>query len=299
MFYHIDDIFLQLQLNKSQFSVRWCLQIKKTYNFPPYKMIWRRKLLTPATFLIIVMKVFTGQTLTCHPAEYQIGNECCPMCPAGSRVKTHCTEFRSTSCLPCLDGTFVDKPTGRTECFDCTNCDAGLGLKVKTSCTTTSDTVCEPLDGFYCIDPIGNNCVAAQKHRICHPGQYINQAGTTSTDTVCSDCSAGTFSDGTFTSCQPHTQCESVNLQLIKAGTASTDAECGEKSSNVTVAVIIICVLLLVFLLISAGLVYFFRKKKMCLRSEKNTNPVILCQPSLENGTGSPEEAIPMRISSD
>ncbi|XP_051805594.1 tumor necrosis factor receptor superfamily member 14-like isoform X6 [Acanthochromis polyacanthus] len=246
-------------------------------------MIWRRKLLTPAMFLIIVMKVFTGHTLICHPAEYQIGNECCPMCPAGSRVKTDCTEFRSTSCLSCLDGTYVDKPTGRKNCFDCTNCDKGLGLKVKTSCTTTSDAVCERLEGFYCTDQIGNNCVEAQKHRICQPGQYINQKGTAFTDTVCSDCSAGTFSNGTFTSCQSHTQCES-NLELIKPGTASTDAECGEKRSNVAVPVTIPCVLL--FLLISAGLIYwfYFRKKKMSFREEKNTSSAILCQPSLENG---------------
>uniref|UniRef100_A0A3Q1F588 TNFR-Cys domain-containing protein n=1 Tax=Acanthochromis polyacanthus TaxID=80966 RepID=A0A3Q1F588_9TELE len=97
------------------------------------------------------------------------------MAKTRSRVKTDCTEYRSTSCLSCLDGTFVDKPTGLKKCFDCTNCDEGLGLKVKTSCTTTSNTVCEPLEGFYCTDRIGNNCVAAQKHRICHPGQYINQ----------------------------------------------------------------------------------------------------------------------------
>uniref|UniRef100_A0A3Q1GJS9 Tumor necrosis factor receptor superfamily member 5-like n=1 Tax=Acanthochromis polyacanthus TaxID=80966 RepID=A0A3Q1GJS9_9TELE len=210
------------------------------------------------------MKVFTGHTLTCHPAEYLIGNECCPMCPAGSRVKTDCTEFKSTSCLPCLEGTFVDKPTGRKNCFDCTNCDEGLGLKVKTSCTTTSDAVCEPLEGFYCTDQIGNNCVAAQKHTICQSGQYINQAAFT--DTVCSDCSAGTFSDGTSTSCQSHTQCES-NLQVIKPGTTSTDAECGEKRSNVAAIVAIVCVLFI--LLIIAAVVYWFcfRKKKMCFRS--------------------------------
>ncbi|KAG7236725.1 hypothetical protein INR49_000470 [Caranx melampygus] len=29
------------------------------------------------------------------------------MCAAGSRVEADCTEFRSTSCLPCIDGTFV------------------------------------------------------------------------------------------------------------------------------------------------------------------------------------------------
>uniref|UniRef100_A0A4W6EXK0 Tumor necrosis factor receptor superfamily member 5 n=1 Tax=Lates calcarifer TaxID=8187 RepID=A0A4W6EXK0_LATCA len=119
------------------------------------------------------MKVFSGNSLTCHPAEYQTGNECCPMCPPGSCVKTNCTEFRSTSCLPCLEGTYMNQPTERTQCFPCTNCDAGSGLKIKTSCTSTSDTVCEPLEGFYCMDVKDKCCMAAQRHKHCEPGQYI------------------------------------------------------------------------------------------------------------------------------
>ncbi|XP_044068365.1 uncharacterized protein LOC122883565 isoform X3 [Siniperca chuatsi] len=182
---------------------------------------------------ILVMSVFRGQTLTCQGAEYLIGNKCCPMCPAGSRVKTDCTEFRSTSCLPCVERTFMNQPTGLKQCFPCTNCDAGSGLKTKTSCTTTSDAVCEPLEGFYCVDSAEDGCAAAQKHTSCRPGQYIRQKGTALRDTECSDCSGGTFSDGTFTSCRPHTQCGSINLQL-RAGTASADAECGEQSSNTT-----------------------------------------------------------------
>ncbi len=163
---------------------------------------------------ILVMKIFRGHSLTCHRAEYQIGNECCPMCPAGkiqlnvklllvsviqpgannayqnqpvesvclpllvlfiitsdmkgfiptindtslcsqhtlysqdyvfsfnrniildeiksfllcstgSRVKTDCTEFRSTSCLPCIESTFMNQPTGLKQCFPCTSCVAG------------------------------------------------------------------------------------------------------------------------------------------------------------------------------
>lgn len=53
----------------------------------------------------------------------------------------------------------------------------GSGLKVKTSCTTTSDTVCEPLEGFYCMDFAEEGCVAAQKHTSCQPGQYVSQEG--------------------------------------------------------------------------------------------------------------------------
>ncbi|KAK2814442.1 hypothetical protein Q5P01_000448 [Channa striata] len=59
-------------------------------------------------------------------------------------------------------------------------------------------------------------------------------SGTASSDTLCSRCPDGTFSDGTLTLCRPHTQCESQNLQLIKAGNAAADAECGEKSLNET-----------------------------------------------------------------
>uniref|UniRef100_A0A3Q1JIF9 TNFR-Cys domain-containing protein n=1 Tax=Anabas testudineus TaxID=64144 RepID=A0A3Q1JIF9_ANATE len=89
----------------------------------------------------------------------------------------------------------------------------GSGLKMKSPCTITSDTVCEPLEGFYCVDPSDNVCGAAQKQRSCEPGQCICQKGwfsyntrTASTDSVCSDCSDGSFSDGTFPSCRPHTQ---------------------------------------------------------------------------------------------
>ncbi|XP_029012367.1 tumor necrosis factor receptor superfamily member 14-like [Betta splendens] len=186
---------------------------------------------TFAALLMFVMNVCRGHALTCHQAEYLIGNECCPMCLPGNRVRTDCTEFRSTSCLPCLDGTYMDHPTGLKQCFLCTICHQGSGLRTMWSCTSTSDAVCEPLDGFYCVEPASHGCYKAQKHTSCEPGQYISRNGTVSSDTECSDCSNGTFSDGSFTSCQPHTQCDSENLQLVKAGTASSDAECEEQTN--------------------------------------------------------------------
>ncbi|XP_062282548.1 tumor necrosis factor receptor superfamily member 5-like [Scomber scombrus] len=190
----------------------------------------------------------------------------------GGRVKTDCTKFRSTSCLSCIDGSFMDEPTARRQCFLCTNCDSGSGLRIKTSCTTLSNTVCEPLDGFYCTDSDKDNkhnCIAAQEHTSCEPGQYIRHKGTAFTDTECTDCSSDTFSDGTSTSCQSHTKCESLNLQLIKAGTASTDAECGEHSSNT--AVIVGAVIVFVVLLITGAslLVFFYLRKKSSQNSGK------------------------------
>ncbi|XP_050924405.1 tumor necrosis factor receptor superfamily member 14 isoform X4 [Lates calcarifer] len=238
----------------------------------PFKMSSRGKPLTAASLLILLMKVFSGNSLTCHPAEYQTGNECCHKCPPGSRVKTDCTEFRSTTCLPCLEGTYMNQPTGLKNCFPCTNCNTGSGLKIKTSCTSTSDTVCEPLEGFYCMDVKDKGHGAAQRHKHCEPGQYISKKGTASTDTECSDCTDGTFSNGTFTSCQPHTQCESVNLQMIRPGTATTDVECGHSSKIPAIVIVVIVVSLL---LIADVVVFILIKKRKCLTglfSKKSEN---------------------------
>ncbi|KAJ3585818.1 hypothetical protein NHX12_012227, partial [Muraenolepis orangiensis] len=86
----------------------------------------------------------------------------------------------------------------------------------------------EPLDGHFCVDANGGECLAAQNHRVCSPGQHISQRGTTDKDTECLHCTNGTFSDGTSTSCQTHTKCDSVGLELIKPGSDSTDSECGK-----------------------------------------------------------------------
>ncbi|KAM9350927.1 tumor necrosis factor receptor superfamily member 14-like [Symphorus nematophorus] len=220
------------------------------------KMMLGRK---AVTMLILVMNILRGHMQTCHDSEYWTGRKCCPMCPPGCLIKTHCTAFQSTSCLPCSDGTYMNTPTGLRLCFSCTHCAEGSGLKLTKSCTTKSDAICEAMEGFFCIDATEDGCAAAQKHKRCQPGQYISQRGTSSRDTECSDCRDGTFSNGTLSSCQPHTQCESLNLQLIKAGTVSADAECGEQSLNT--GILIGIVLTVLFLLIGAAILLIWKNK--------------------------------------
>lgn len=53
----------------------------------------------------------------------------------------------------------------------------GHGLRVKTACTQTSDSVCEPLEGFYCSDGYRGSCRYAEEHKKCSPGEYIKQKG--------------------------------------------------------------------------------------------------------------------------
>ncbi|XP_060913997.1 tumor necrosis factor receptor superfamily member 14-like [Labrus mixtus] len=233
-------------------------------------MKFRRNPRFTTSLLIFMMNIFVSRTFTCRRAEYVFGDECCPMCPIGTRVKTDCEEDKSTSCQPCREGTFMNKMNGFKLCFPCRECGAGSALKMKTSCTIRSDTVCEPLEGFYCSEFTGYDCFEAKKHRRCEPGEYISQRGTSSTDTVCSTCSDGTFSDGTFTSCQNHKQCESENRELLRAGTKTEDAQCGDIPSDRTgliVGVVVVVHLALVLVLTA----WCYRKKiKSCLNRSKN-----------------------------
>uniref|UniRef100_A0AAY5L8J6 TNFR-Cys domain-containing protein n=1 Tax=Esox lucius TaxID=8010 RepID=A0AAY5L8J6_ESOLU len=181
--------------------------------------------------LVILKLLYIKSSSACGPAEYRIDDECCPMCSPGQRVYKHCTEYTSTSCVPCIGPTYLDEPNGLPVCKPCTHCDPGFGLMVKHPCRPSSDTVCEPLEGFYCTEPTKDGCKAAQRHSRCEPGQYIRQKGSPSTDTVCTNCTGDTYSDGSFTSCQPHTQCDTLKRLQIKPGTHWSDSECGPQTS--------------------------------------------------------------------
>ncbi|MCJ8734793.1 hypothetical protein PDJAM_G00239400 [Pangasius djambal] len=172
-----------------------------------------------ATFLLNIELCFCA----CARAEYEINGECCPMCAPGSRVYRHCTEFVSTTCVPCVDSTFTSEPNGLLNCRSCAVCDPGQGLRVKTACARTSDTVCEPLEGFYCTNDDQGSCTQAVEHTKCSPGQYIKQKGTAHKDAECAGCKNGTYSDGSLEICKQHTQCEDLGLTEIKPGTTMSD----------------------------------------------------------------------------
>uniref|UniRef100_A0A3Q3EYA4 TNFR-Cys domain-containing protein n=1 Tax=Labrus bergylta TaxID=56723 RepID=A0A3Q3EYA4_9LABR len=216
-----------------------------------------------AVFLILLMNVSTGQTQSCGRYQYETHDRCCPMCQPGGWIYADCTDSESTFCKHCPEGTFMNHPTSRRQCYDCKSCDEGSGLKMKTSCTIVSDTVCEPLEGFYCSDSRKDDCVEAKKHRRCEPGEYIREHGTSSTDTVCSTCSDGTFSDGTFPSCQKHKQCESEGRELLRAGTETEDAQCGDIPSDWTglIVCVVVVVVVVLFLVSGLGMCYFKWRK--------------------------------------
>ncbi|KAK9970120.1 hypothetical protein ABG768_026087 [Culter alburnus] len=212
-------------------------------------------------FTVIVPLHYDFCWCRCADAEYEMDGQCCPMCAAGNHVYRHCTDDTSTTCAPCLKFSFIDEPSGLTKCFDCTVCDANRGIRVKKACTRISDTVCEPLDQFYCTERIKDSCRNAAKHSECSPGQYIKQAGTPSTDTVCADCEADTYSNGSFSSCLPHTQCEALGLTETSPGTRSSDRECGN-TTTASIALSVTVTLIIIITVISVFTIVHIRKKK-------------------------------------
>ncbi|XP_056455786.1 tumor necrosis factor receptor superfamily member 14-like [Gadus chalcogrammus] len=193
--------------------------------------------------------------------EYLAGTECCPECPPGWYLVKDCTHGIITKCSTCPNGTFQAGHTKERQCSACKKCDAGLGRKVKKSCTSKSDAECEVLDGFFCSDSNGGGCRTAQRHRLsCSPGQYIGQRGTADKDTECLHCTDGTFSDGTVSSCQPHTTCDSVGGVQIQPGTNSTDSTCIHYDAMVLIPLGCISLVLISQIVLTA-LVYRRRKK--------------------------------------
>ncbi|KAL2103274.1 hypothetical protein ACEWY4_000142 [Coilia grayii] len=212
--------------------------------------------------VLILLLTVSGVSHACGRAEYLIGQECCPMCGPGYYVRRHCTEYISTTCVPCLPNSFTEAPNGLEACRLCKVCDSSAGLRVRRACTPSSDTLCEPLEGHYCTDPIQDGCGGAVEHTQCKPGQYIKQPGTASTDAVCEDCEGDTYSDGSFLSCRPHTRCELMGLEVLKAGSSSHDTECGTRGIS---AGVIVGVIVLTIVAVGAGGIggfLFYRKKK-------------------------------------
>ncbi|KAM4563802.1 tumor necrosis factor receptor superfamily member 14-like isoform 2-T2 [Odontesthes bonariensis] len=150
------------------------------------------------TLLVFVGTVglFLTPGSCCRPKEYTSGDgQCCPTCHEGTFVSRDCTVQSGTKCSSCETGTFMNKPNGLRKCFTCTSCASDQGLFARQECTTTSDTVCDVLSGYFC-QTLGDNagCSWAEKHSGCAAGQRIKEPGSSRNDTVCEDCQPGHFS---------------------------------------------------------------------------------------------------------
>ncbi|XP_058857843.1 tumor necrosis factor receptor superfamily member 14-like [Acipenser ruthenus] len=231
----------------------------------------------------ILLLVFVPKISACEDAEYNMNGQCCPMCQAGMRVDRHCTADSSTSCIPCRDSTYTEKPNSLDRCRDCRLCDSEMGLTVVRDCTVFSDTICTCIDGFHCLDSSSSGCKTCQKHRSCSPGQYIKKKGSSIADTECEDCPDKTYSDGSLETCAPHTDCQSEGL--AKPGTRASDTEC--KQPSAFTAVIAGTVVGVIALIGVIALVYKHMNKNKGDNMETEKGKRTYTPVSMTNGTDS------------
>ncbi|KAL6459126.1 hypothetical protein MHYP_G00325980 [Metynnis hypsauchen] len=73
-----------------------------------------------------------------------------------------------------------------------------------------------------------SNAESTGQRPLCRYTQRNSEhcAGTPSKDTESDECENGTYSDGSFQTCKPHSKCEDDGCTEIKKGTPSSDTEC-------------------------------------------------------------------------
>ncbi|XP_069039878.1 tumor necrosis factor receptor superfamily member 14-like isoform X2 [Lepisosteus oculatus] len=220
------------------------------------------KILSPSV-VIFLLALFHGFAVgkQCGPAEYKVNGECCPMCPAGSRVLHHCTEFKSTTCIPCVGSTYIDQSNRLSTCLQCKVCDPGLGLQNLSDCTSTRNRLCRVLIHYYCTDKADGDCRAARPHTVCKPGQRIKKQGTETSDTECEDCPEETYSPHGI-ECTRWTDCAVLGKVKMKDGSSTDDVSCQKKSPRPHIGTVV------VFALWICAVVYLFTRARLCC-SEK------------------------------
>ncbi|KAM8927652.1 tumor necrosis factor receptor superfamily member 14 [Pelodytes ibericus] len=188
-----------------------------------------RKMEHQVSTYLLQMFFFIKEVSMCIPGEYLHENECCPKCPPGSIVKIHCTNGKSTVCIPCEQNTYMDHPNGLTRCLRCKTCDSGAGLVTKKACTYTSNAECVCEEGSFCHTEKSEECDLCQRHTECSAGEMVKQAGTSRTDNICEKCPEGTFSNDSMSTCRPWTKCAKEE-HMEKMGTNTSDALCKENN---------------------------------------------------------------------
>ncbi|XP_028850170.1 tumor necrosis factor receptor superfamily member 14-like isoform X3 [Denticeps clupeoides] len=185
-----------------------------------------------ACLYITVSCVLSSLGQRCGPLEYLHKTEgCCPMCDPGLVVSKDCTEYSSTSCIPCITGqTYMNEPNGLSSCFRCKSCDSGQGLLIKDKCTITRNTVCDLHPGYYCVSYSGEGeCNFGEKHQKCGPGQRVKTPGTKSADTVCEECPDGFYSTAGI-NCTKWTDCAITGEEENEKGNSTKDVTCWRRS---------------------------------------------------------------------
>ncbi|XP_073446363.1 tumor necrosis factor receptor superfamily member 11B isoform X2 [Dendrobates tinctorius] len=121
----------------------------------------------------------------------------CDQCPPGTCVRHDCTAAKRTECAPCPSKYFTNEWNSFKDCQYCS-------------------TICKELQ------------IATQE---C--SSTSNRIWTPDSDTICSECPKGMFSNVTSSTapCQTRTNCRKLGRKVLHKGSSAHDAVCKEESA--------------------------------------------------------------------
>ncbi|XP_004607286.1 tumor necrosis factor receptor superfamily member 9 [Sorex araneus] len=132
----------------------------------------------------------------------------CSACAAG----TFCGKAANQTCFRCPPNSFSSK-SGQKACDICRTCEGVF--RTRKPCSETSNTECECVPGFRCVDAGCTQC-----KQDCAEGQELTQEG-------CKDCAFGTFYDEERGACRAWTDCSLAGKSVLAAGSKDRDVVCG------------------------------------------------------------------------
>ncbi|XP_041097630.1 tumor necrosis factor receptor superfamily member 5-like [Polyodon spathula] len=149
-----------------------------------------RPTMTRTIIVLLITLSCLGCARTCKTSvmQYAHNGTCCTRCDPGTKVKAHCGPNRGSTCEPCESGTFFSQKNSDTKCQNCSQCLSEKGLYTTQDCRSTSDTVCDCLEGYHCLNMTEKGCSHCEKHSACQPGYFIKRPGTYRNDTWCEEC---------------------------------------------------------------------------------------------------------------
>ena len=148
-------------------------------------------------------------------------------CPPGEFVSGAGSTTSDRTCSACADGTFSAAPNADA-CAAYTACAPGTYIAEDGSADV--DQVCADCEVGTFSD--SENAESCTPYSLCEAGEFREPAGTATMDGGCAECAAGTFSDSeNANACAPWSTCD---LFLVTAGSAETDAVCGEPCADMS-----------------------------------------------------------------
>ncbi|XP_037627859.1 tumor necrosis factor receptor superfamily member 5 isoform X2 [Sebastes umbrosus] len=236
--------------------------------------------------LLVTMMMWDFMAMTaaqprCDPlTQYEKHGECCKMCGPGTRMSSS-NSCLDPQCTECMDNEYQDKYTNESMCKRQPYCDPNSNFEV-VHMSKTKKSTCMCKEGFHCSS---RECITCVSHTTCKAGHGAQYKGNHNRDTVCQNCTGGTFSndeswDGV---CKKWTECMDGH-RIQQKGTDVSDNICEGTSRTHVIAAV--CGIVVIGILVA--IIFFYcvckgkqgdaeGKVKACFKClEDQSEPVLL-----------------------